>query len=76
MAEIRVTHLFTLTLSVGGLQPIGTTPSGDRRIGLVHAGIFEGERLRGSVLPGGADWAIFHSDDFDHAGCASGAGDR
>ncbi len=62
MAEIRTRHLFTLRLRVGGSQAIGVTPVGNRRIGLVEGGTFEGERLCGTVLPGGADWIIARSD--------------
>ena len=56
MAEIRTTHLMTLTVSVGAMQVIGMTPSGSRRTGLVSGGKFQGERLCGTVLPGDADW--------------------
>ncbi len=62
MAEIRTTHLMTLTLAVAGMQPIGTTPNGDRRVGLVAGGTFEGPKLKGKVLPGGADWIIGRPD--------------
>jgi hypothetical protein len=62
MAEIRTRHLFTLRLRVSGMQAIGVTPIGDRRIGLVEGGTFQGERLRGTVLPGGADWIIARPD--------------
>lgn len=62
MAEIRTVHLMTLTLSVGGMQTIGATPGGNRRIGLVSGGTFQGERLRGTVLPGGADWVMVRGD--------------
>ncbi len=62
MAEIRTAHLFTLKLTVAGMQPIGQTPTGNRRVGLVASGTFEGERLRGAVLPGGADWLIARPD--------------
>jgi hypothetical protein len=62
MAEIRTAHLMTLTLSVGGMQAIGATPGGNRRIGLVSGGTFQGERLRGTVLPGGADWIVVRAD--------------
>jgi len=62
MAEIRTAHLFTLKLTVAGMQPIGQTPGGNRRIGLVAGGTFEGERLRGTVLPGGADWLTARPD--------------
>ncbi len=62
MAEIRTAHLMTLSLAVSGMQAIGATPSGNRRIGLVAGGTFQGERLRGTVLPGGADWIIVRPD--------------
>ena len=62
MAEIRTTHLLTLKLAVSGMQPIGATPSGDRRVGLVAGGTFEGARLRGTVMPGGADWLMVRAD--------------
>ena len=62
MAEIRTTHLMTLTLSVAGMQPVGATPNGDRRVGLVAGGRFEGAKLKGIVLPGGADWIIGRPD--------------
>jgi hypothetical protein len=62
MAEIRTTHLFTMALDVAGMQAVGATPSGNRRIGLVAGGTFEGARLRGKVLPGGADWIVVRPD--------------
>ena len=62
MAEIRTTHLITLALAVGAVQAVGATPAGNRRIGLVSGGTFHGERLRGTVLPGGADWIIVRPD--------------
>ena len=62
MAEIRTTHLFKMTLQVAGMQAIGATPAGFRRIGLVAGGTFEGARLRGKVLPGGADWIVVRPD--------------
>src|SRR6476620_10090941 len=40
MAEIRTAHLMTLTLAVAGMQPVGATPNGNRRIGLVSGGSF------------------------------------
>ena len=51
-----------MKLAVSGMQPIGETPSGNRRIGLVAGGTFEGPKLRGTVLPGGADWIIGRPD--------------
>jgi hypothetical protein len=62
MAEIRTSYLFTLKLAVSGLQQVGDTPSGHRRIGLVAGGTFAGPKLRGTVLPGGNDWLTGRSD--------------
>ncbi len=62
MAELRTAHLFTLTLEVAGMQPVGATPAGDRRVGLVAGGRFQGARLSGTVLPGGADWIMLRPD--------------
>jgi len=62
MPEIRTTHLMTLTLTVAGMQPIGATPNGNRRVGLVAGGTFAGPKLKGIVLPGGADWIIGRPD--------------
>jgi uncharacterized protein DUF3237 len=62
MAEIRTRHLMTMSLGVSGMQVVGATPGGNRRIGLVSGGTFQGERLRGRVLPGGADWLMVRSD--------------
>jgi Protein of unknown function (DUF3237) len=62
MAEIKTTPLLTLKLSVSGMQAIGATPGGNRRVGLVAGGTFEGPKLRGIVLPGGADWIIGRPD--------------
>jgi hypothetical protein len=63
MPELRTTHLMTLTLLVAGMQPIGATPNGNRRVGLVAGGRFEGPKLRGTVLPGGADWIVGRPDN-------------
>ena len=62
MAEIRTSHLFTLKLAVNGMQAIGETPAGNRRVGLVAGGTFEGPKLRGTVLPSGTDWIIGRPD--------------
>ena len=62
MAELRTAHLMTMKLAVSGLQVVGATPNGNRRVGLVAGGTFEGPRLKGTILPGGADWLMGRSD--------------
>ena len=63
MADLKHTHLLTLTLAVDftGLKTIGQTPAGLRRIAPVTGGKFSGERLSGAVH-GGADWVINRPD--------------
>jgi hypothetical protein len=60
--ELRSALLFTLTAEVGRIQDIGATPSGHRRIVEVAGGRFEGEELRGTILPGGGDWILVRGD--------------
>ena len=62
MAEIRTTHLFSITLTVAEMQAVGTTPLGDRRIGVVAGGSFEGPKLKGTVMKGGSDWILMRPD--------------
>ena len=54
--------LFEIDLTVAGPQNLGVTPAGERRVFLVTGGRFEGERLRGKVLDGGADWVLIRPD--------------
>ena len=49
-------------LDVRPLQVVGATPGAHRRVGVVPSGVFEGERLSGRVLEGGADWQNVRSD--------------
>jgi Protein of unknown function (DUF3237) len=64
MNELRWTSLFVMDLLVGRAsgQPIGTTPVGWRGVFPVDGGTFEGDRLRGTVNAGGADWITMRSD--------------
>jgi hypothetical protein len=62
MASIQTRHLFELTLPAGGLHRVGITPDGERRVGLIDGGVFRGERLKGLVLPGAADWIRVRHD--------------
>lgn len=57
-------HLLTLRLDVGAdkITRIGQTPQGLRSIAPVNSGTFEGDRLTGTVLPGGMDWVLTRAD--------------
>src|ERR1700745_3654181 len=56
LREVRTTPLFVVRLDVRPLQVVGATPGAYRRVGVVPSGVFEGERLSGRVLDGGAAW--------------------
>ena len=54
--------LFTLRLDTPGPRDLGFTQLGTRLIFPITGGDFEGERLRGKVLPGGVDWTLRRPD--------------
>jgi len=54
--------LMTMYVTVGTPLNIGAVPHGARRTVPLAGGTFAGPRLRGSVLPGGADWLLLRSD--------------
>ncbi len=41
---------------------VGEVPEGARRVVPIRGGTFEGVRLRGTVVPGGADWQYLRAD--------------
>lgn len=53
---------FTAHVTIGGLRTIGQIPTGQGRLIPITGGTFEGPRLRGTVLPGGADWQTVRAD--------------
>jgi len=62
LKTVRTRPLFVMRLSVRKMQLVGATPGAFRRVGVVYAGQFEGERLSGEVLDGGADWQTVRRD--------------
>ena len=54
--------LMVLHLKTAPTQDIGAGPHGTRVTFPITGGSFEGERLRGKVLPGGDDWTVKRSD--------------
>ena len=63
MTELRVRPLFILLLDVQPAINVGKTPGVDRRVGVITGGRFEGEHLRGTLLPGGSDWQAIRPGD-------------
>ena len=54
--------LMVVRLATSDVHEIGSTPQGTLTIFPVIGGTFEGERLRGRVLPGGGDWVTARGD--------------
>jgi hypothetical protein len=54
--------LFRAEITLAPPQELGVTPRGRRRIVPISGGRFQGERLSGRVLPGGADWQLVRPD--------------
>jgi hypothetical protein len=59
---MRSRPLMTLRLSTAPTQDIGAGPCGTRLTFPVTGGAFDGDRLRGKVLPGGGDWVVRRAD--------------
>ena len=58
--------IFVIPSTLAGIQKLGNTPYGERRIINILGGAVEGEKLKGKVLPGGADWQIVRADGVVH----------
>lgn len=54
--------VFTAWVQIGPLRQIGAVPGGQGRIIPITGGEFEGPRLHGRVMPGGADWQTVRPD--------------
>jgi hypothetical protein len=62
VAEITTRHLFDLVVDLSPRLKIGDGPVGRRILFGSAGGTFHGPHLRGDVLPGGGDWALFRPD--------------
>lgn len=49
-------------VTVAAPLELGDTPYGRRRVIHITGGRFSGPRLRGTVVPGGADWQVIRPD--------------
>ena len=59
---LELAPLFSAEIVLAEPQELGTSPWGRRRIIGITGGRFHGDRLRGRVLPGGADWQVIRAD--------------
>jgi len=49
-------------VTVAAPMELGQTPYGRRRVIPITGGTFTGPRIKGTVVPGGADWQVIRSD--------------
>ncbi len=59
---VELEALFRAQITLAAVQELGETPLGRRRIIPITGGRFNGTRLSGRVLPGGADWQVVRAD--------------
>src|SRR3972149_3336590 len=50
--------IFRIHAELGEIMELGATPYGGRRLIPILGGRVEGPKLKGRILPGGADWQI------------------
>ena len=61
-APLQTEFAYEAVVEIGACVDVGTTPHGQRRYIPITGGTFEGPRIRGVVLPGGADWQTSRPD--------------
>ncbi len=54
--------LFRASVKLEAAIHVSKVPLGERRVIPITGGSFEGERLSGDILPGGADWQLVRPD--------------
>jgi len=54
--------IFTIHAELDDILRFGGTPYGERRVIHITGGRVSGARLKGRILPGGADWQIIRAD--------------
>ena len=59
---MRTRPLMTLRLTTAPTQNVGAGPHGTRITYPITGGSFEGDRLRGKVVPASGDWTILRGD--------------
>ena len=61
-APLQTEFAYEAIVSIDAPVEVGATPLGQRRYIPITGGTFEGPSIRGTILPGGADWQTSRSD--------------
>ncbi|MDA0241264.1 MAG: DUF3237 domain-containing protein [Proteobacteria bacterium] len=59
---IELAHVFDMQITLAPPKEVGAIPTGNRRVIDITGGTFEGKRIRGTVLGGGADYQLIRAD--------------
>lgn len=62
LPEPQLELIFEAKVTLDPAQELGVTTYGKRRIIPITGGTFEGPNLKGTILPGGADWQTVRAD--------------
>jgi hypothetical protein len=66
MPLISEKPILVVRCALEGILKFGDTPYGERRNINIAGGTVQGPRLKGKILPGGADWQIVRADGVVH----------
>ena len=62
LSEPTLEFIFEAKVTLDPAQELGITTNGKRRIIPITGGTFEGINMKGTILPGGADWQTVRAD--------------
>lgn len=62
MPALSSAPIFTIHAELADILQFGPTPAGERRVINILGGQVDGPKLKGQILPGGADWQLIRAD--------------
>ena len=62
VAPLQTEFVYESIVTIAAPVEVGATPVGTRRYIPITGGTFEGAKIRGTILPGGADWQTSRPD--------------
>ncbi len=64
MLKLNSSLLFHISIEPDDYQILGGTHAGGERMTVpIKGGFFEGDRMNGTIMPGGSDWIVRRPDD-------------
>ena len=66
MSLLSAEPILRIYAELADILQFGPTPIGERRVINILGGTVQGPRLRGKILPGGADWQFIRADGAAH----------